>query len=137
MKDENIVDGKQKKKFKFFEVIFSLFGWILMLGNLIQIVASLIIWIFGLSNIYEQLFMINNIENTIRIILITVIISIIVFIIMLIWGKYNYNRYAHLRRRKFPKYTTSEEIAEYFNLSLDKIQSMQNDKIIELEKTIV
>lgn len=137
MEDENIIDGKQKRKFKIFEGIFSFCGWILMLGYLIQIMASLIIWIFGLSNIYEKLFMINNIENTIRTTLITVWISIIVFIIMLTWGKYNYNRYAHLRRRKFPKDTTIEELSEYFNLSLDKIEKMQNDKRIELEKTIV
>jgi poly-beta-1,6-N-acetyl-D-glucosamine biosynthesis protein PgaD len=137
MDDENIIDGKQKKKLKLFEGIFSFFGWMLMLGYLIQIIASLIIWIFGLSNIYQKLFMINNMETTIKITLMTVVISIVVFIIMLTWGKYNYNRYAHLRRRKFPKDVTQEDVAEYFNLPFDEIKKMQNDKRIELEKTIV
>lgn len=135
--DENIIDGKQKRKFKIIENFFSLFGWTLMLGYLIQIVASLIVWGFSLSNFYTELFMIKNIEKTIRIILITVLISVILFIVMYIWGKYNFNKFAHLRRRKFPKDTTPDDLAEYFNLPIDEIAKMQNDKKIELEKTIV
>lgn len=135
--DENIIDGKQKRKFKIIENFFSLFGWTLMLGYLIQIVASLIVWGFSLSNFYTELFMIRNIEKTIRIILITVLISVILFIVMYIWGKYNFNKFAHLRRRKFPKDTTPNDLAEYFNLPIDEILKMQNDKKIELEKTIV
>lgn len=135
--DENIIDGKQKKKIKIIENFFSLFGWTLMLGYLIQIVASLIVWAFSLSNFYIELFMIKNIEKTIRIILITVLISVILFIVMYIWGKYNFNKFAHLRRRKFPKDTTPNDLAEYFNLPIDEIIKMQNDKKIELEKTIV
>jgi len=135
--DENIIDGKQKKKFKIIENFFSLFGWTLMLGYLIQIIGSLIVWAFSLSNFYIELFMIRNIEKTLRIILITVLISVILFIIMYIWGKYNFNKFAHLRRRKFPKDTTPNDLAEYFNLPIDEILKMQNDKKIELEKTIV
>lgn len=135
--DENIIDGKQKRKFKIIENFFSLFGWTLMLGYLIQIVASLIVWGFSLSNFYTELFMIRNIEKTIRIILITVLISVILFIVMYIWGKYNFNKFAHLRRRKFPRDTTPDDLAKYFNLPIDEITKMQNDKKIELEKTIV
>lgn len=135
--DENIIDGKQKRKFKIIENFFSLLGWTLMLGYIIQIVASLIVWGFSLSNFYTELFMIRNIEKTIRIILITVLISVILFIVMYIWGKYNFNKFAHLRRRKFPEDTTPNDLAEYFNLPIDEILKMQNDKKIELEKTIV
>lgn len=135
--DENIIDGKQKKKFRIVENFFSLFGWTLMLGYLIQIIVSLIVWAFSLSNFYTELFMIRNMEKTIRIILITILISIIIFIVMYIWGKYNFNKFAHLRRRKFPKDTTPDELAKYFNLPIDEILKMQNDKKIELEKTIV
>ncbi|KJR49297.1 hypothetical protein UF75_0375 [Desulfosporosinus sp. I2] len=42
-----------------------------------------------------------------------------------------------MKRRKFPDYITIEGIAEYFNLSLEVVESMQNDRIIILEKTIV
>lgn len=135
--DENIIDGKQKKKFKIVENFFSLFGWTIMLGYLIQIIISLVVWAFSLSNFYTELFMIKNMEKTIRIILITVLISVILFIVMYIWGKYNFNKFAHLRRRKFPKDTTPDELAEYFNLPIDEILKMQHDKKIELEKTIV
>lgn len=135
--DENIIDGKQKKKFKIIEWIFSVFGWILMLGYLIQIIASLIVWGFSLSNFYDKLFMIGNLENTIKIILATILISLILFIVMYVWGKYNFKRFAHLRRRKFPEDIKPEELAKYFNLSVEEIKKMQNDKKIELEKTII
>ena len=135
--DGNIIDGKQKKKFKIIDWIFSVFGWILMLGYLIQIIASLIVWGFSLSNFYDKLFMIGNLENTIKIILATILISLILFIVMYVWGKYNFKRFAHLRRRKFPEDIKPEELAEYFNLSVEEIKKMQNDKKIELEKTII
>jgi poly-beta-1,6-N-acetyl-D-glucosamine biosynthesis protein PgaD len=135
--DENIIDGKQKKKFKIIEWIFSVFGWSLMLGYLIQIIASLIVWGFSLSNFYDKLFMIGNLENTIRIILATILISLILFIVMYGWGKYNFKRFAHLRRRKFPDDIKPEELAKYFNLPVEEIKKMQNDKKIELEKTII
>lgn len=137
MNDKNIIDGKQNKKIKFIEAIISAFGWMFMLGYLIQIIISLIVWIFSLSNFYGKLFMINKIQNTIRVMLITVLISIIIFIVIFAWGKYNYNRYAHLTRRQFPKDTTQDEVAEYFNLPINEILKMQNDKRIELEETIV
>lgn len=137
MNDKNIIDGKQKKINRFIEVIISALGWIFMLGYLIKIITSLIVWAFSLSNFYEKLFIINNSQDTIRAMLITVLISIIIFITMFAWGKYNYNRYAHLTRRQFPKDTTQNEVAEYFNLPINEILKMQNDKRIELEKTIV
>ncbi|MVX66022.1 poly-beta-1,6-N-acetyl-D-glucosamine biosynthesis protein PgaD [Clostridium chromiireducens] len=135
--DENIIDGKQKKKFKIIEWFFSVFGWSLMLGYLIQIIVSLVVWGFSLTNFYDKLFMIGNLENTIRIILATILISLILFIVMYGWGKYNFIRFAHLRRRKFPEDIKPEELAKYFNLSVEEIEKMQNDKKIELEKTII
>ena len=137
MNDKNIIDGKQNKKIKFIEAIISAVGWMFMLGYLIQIITSLIVWAFSLSNFYEKLFIINNIQDTIRVMLITVLISVIIFIVIFAWGKYNYNRYAHLTRRQFPKDTTKDEVAEYFNLPINEILKMQNDKRIELEETIV
>lgn len=108
-----------------------------MLFYIIQTLLSIVVWSFNLSNFYNELFTSSNVSTTIHTFIITIVITIGSFILMYLWGKYNYKRYAHLRRRKFPKTVTNDEIERYFNLPSSTIEKMQYDKIIILEKTIV
>lgn len=133
----NIIDGLQKKAIRIIEGIITTMGWLLMLGYIIQIILSIILWVFNLSNFYYTLFIFSNIKTTIRTIIITVVIAMGVFVLIYSWGRYNYKRYAHLKRRKFPENVTNDKIATYFGLSLSLVEKMQNDKIIVIEKTIV
>ena len=133
----NIIDGFQKKYIRIIEKFITVIGWLFMLGYIVQIILSLLIWIFNLSNFYKQLFILGSIYRTINTLLITIMISFLGFLIMYGWGRYNFKRYAHLKRRRFPDYITIEGLAKYFNLSLEVVETMQNDKIIILEKTIV
>ena len=133
----NIIDGFQKKYFRIIEKFITVIGWLFMLGYIVQIILSLLIWIFNLSNFYKQLFILGSIYRTINTLLITIMISFLGFLIMYGWGRYNFKRYAHLNRRRFPDYITIEGLAKYFNLSLEVVESMQNDKITILEETIV
>lgn len=112
-------------------------GWFLMLSYILQIILSLLVWAFNLSNFYKKLIIMNNITNTIKTLIITGVISLLGFLIMYGWGRYNYNKYAHLRRRKFSEDITVKEIISYFNLPLEVVETMQNNKLIVLEKTIV
>lgn len=91
----------------------------------------------NLSDFYNKLFTLRDVITTIHTFIITLVIAISGLILMYFWGGYNYKRYAHLRRRKFPKDVTKGEIERYFNLPSSTIEKMQNDKIIILEKTIV
>jgi len=133
----NIIDGLQKKSIKIIEKVVTVVGWLLMLGYVLQIVLSLLLWVFNLSNFYSELFVLNNLRSTINTFLITASISVGVFMLIFFWGKYNFKKYAHLRRRKFPEDITIEKVAEHFDLPISLIEEMQNDKVIELEKTIV
>lgn len=133
----NIIDGMQKKAIRIVERIITIIGWIFMLGYIFQILLSIILWIFNLSNFYNELFILDNIKTTIHTFIITVTIAIGVLVLIYSWGKYNYKKYAHLKRRKFPDDVTNDKIAIYFDLPLSLIKKMQNDKIIVLEKTIV
>lgn len=133
----NIIDGLQKKTIRIIEVIVTTMGWLLMLGYIVQIILSIILWVFNLSNFYYFSFIFHNIETTIRTIVITLLISVCVFMLIYLWGKYNYKRYAHLTRRKFPENVTKDKIATYFDLPLSLVEKMQNDKVIVIEKTIV
>lgn len=133
----NIIDGFQKKQIKIIEKLITAIGWSFMVGYLIQIALSVALWTFNLSNFYHKLLIFPDIKTTLNTLLITVLISIVAFLTIFSWGRYNYKKYAHLRRRNFPEDVTTEEVVEYFNLSLETVVDMQNNKRIVLEKTIV
>lgn len=133
----NIVDGYQKKSIKLIERFVTAAGWILMLVYFIQVSLSVGLWAFNLSNFYRKLFILPDIITTINTLMITLVISILAFLIIFFWGRYNFKKYAHLNRRRFPKTVASEDIAEYFNLSPVVVEDMGNSKRIHLEKTIV
>lgn len=133
----NIIDGLQKRSTKMMERMFTTAAWSIMLIYIFQVILSVLLWVFNLSNFYHKLFILGNIKNTIHTLTITIAFSISVFIVMYGWGKYNYKRYANLNRRKFPKDITASEVANYFDLPVSLIVQMQNDKVIILEKTIV
>ncbi|GIM27882.1 hypothetical protein CPJCM30710_05480 [Clostridium polyendosporum] len=133
----NIIDGLQKRTIKILEKLITTIGWLFMLGYIFQILLSIVLWLFNLSNFYHKLFILDNIQTTIHILLITVAIAMCIFILIYFWGKYNYKRYAHLNRRKFSKNVNNDEIELYFGLPSSLVEKMQNDKIIILEKTIV
>ena len=133
----NIIDGFQKKTIRRLEILITTIGWLVMLFYIIQTLLSIVVWSFNLSNFYNKLFTSSNVSTTIHTLIITIVLASGNFILMYFWGKYNYKRYAHLRRRKFPKTVTNDEIERYFNLPSSTIEKMQYDKIIILEKTIV
>ncbi len=133
----NIIDGFQKKTIKRLEQIITTLGWIIMLGYIIQSLLSILLWLFNLSNFYNKLFILDNVQATIRVFIITIIFSFFFSIIIYLWQKYNYKKFAHLRRRTFPQNVTTNEIELYFDLPPSLVEKMQNDNIIILEKTIV
>jgi poly-beta-1,6-N-acetyl-D-glucosamine biosynthesis protein PgaD len=132
-----IIDGRQKKKVKVFELLFTSFSWVILIGFFGQVILSILIWVFNLSNIYVELILLGNIEDSISIMLTTIIISLCSFIMMYVWGRYNYKKYGKLQRRTFPKDVTAEDLSEYFLLSKEEVERFQSDKIIKLEDNII
>lgn len=133
----NIIDGLQKRSIKILEILITLVAWIFMSRYIFEIFVAIVISFFDLSNSYGMVLTLDNIQASIHIVLITVAITMGVFILIYFWGKYNYKRYAHLSRRKFPIDVTKEEIEIYFDLPSPLVEEMQNHKVIILEKTIV
>ncbi|HYK73190.1 MAG TPA: hypothetical protein VEV44_08725, partial [Pseudoneobacillus sp.] len=95
----SIIDGHQKKKWKIVEFFITFFGWFVVLGFFTQIVISIILWVFNLSYVYKELIIFGTIEDSIFILLTTLILAISSFTIMYVWGRYNFKRFAHLDRR--------------------------------------
>lgn len=133
----NIVDGRQKKSMKVIERFVTAAGWTIMSFYFAQVTLSLVLWAFNLSNFYHSLFIIPNLKGTLNILGITLLISLLAFLIIYLWGRYNFRRYAHLNRRKFPNDVTPKDIIEHFDLSPEIVEEMQNGKRIQLKKTIV
>ena len=112
-------------------------GWLVMLVYIIQIILSLLLWAFNLSNFYKKLIIVGSIKTTLYTLLITILISVFAFLILVGWGRYNYKRYAHLERRRFPDDVTLDDLVQYFNLPSEIIENMRNNKIIVLDRTII
>jgi poly-beta-1,6-N-acetyl-D-glucosamine biosynthesis protein PgaD len=134
---QNIIDGRQKKKIKVVEAIITFMGWLVMVGFALQILLSVLLWYFNLSEFYRELFMPYSVPETVRVVFVTLSISVLCLSVMYIWGRYNLKKFGPLNRRTFPVDTTVEEVAQFFNLPLEMVQDLQNSKALVLEKTIV
>lgn len=132
-----IIDGFQKKHIKLFEKFITTTGWIAMIIYILQIILSLLFWIFNINLFYKKLFIFSIFENTVHTLLITVILFIIASVSIVLWGKYNYKKYAHLNRRKFPKTVTMDDTIKYFSLPDYIVEDMKNNKKTKLKNTIV
>ncbi|WP_058487019.1 poly-beta-1,6-N-acetyl-D-glucosamine biosynthesis protein PgaD [Defluviitalea phaphyphila] len=131
--DKNIIDNKQKQKKVFFERLLTITGWIFMLYNAIQIIATIILWIFSIRNTYYTFE--DNVE-VIYTFFILIILALAIFIIIITWSTYNLKKYGKLRRRKFAKNVSDEDIITYFNITEEKLKSMKKDRIIYINKNI-
>ncbi|MBE6048368.1 MAG: poly-beta-1,6 N-acetyl-D-glucosamine synthase [Clostridium sp.] len=59
------------------------------------------------------------------------------FVILFIWKIYNFKRFEKLRRRKFPKDTTKEEMLSLNLVSPEVYDLLQSEKVIRFEKNPV
>lgn len=128
---KNIIDGKQKQQSVFFERLLTAAGWLFVLYSALQIIATMIIWLFNINNTYYTF---SNNAQIVYTFFILVILSIVICICILVWGSYNYKKYAKLNRRKFTKDVSDNEILDYFNITQEQLEHMKNDKIIYIDK---
>ncbi|WP_462410140.1 poly-beta-1,6-N-acetyl-D-glucosamine biosynthesis protein PgaD [Neobacillus sp. Marseille-QA0830] len=133
----NIIDGRQKKRWKVAEMMATIFGWLVMIGLSIQIFTSLLLWAFNSTYIYNELFIFGSIKDTVFIFSMTLFISVVSFIVLFAWGKYNYHRYGKLDRRGFPDHVSQEELAQYFQLPPVEVEKYHSDKYILIEKNFL
>ena len=133
----NITNNLDKKFIKKSEKLITIILWLNIFSYIIQNLLSIVLFPLGINNFYTGLFIKKNTFTLINTLAITICIAACSFILIYFWGKYNYKKYAHLRRRKFPKNVTNHEIELYFNLPSSLVEKMQKDKIIILEKTII
>lgn len=133
----DIIDGRQNKIKRFFEIILSVIGWLYIVVYVVYIIYGMIAKLFRLPvikiGIYND-YMIIETMSYFKILFIVILISII---IIAFWRFYNAKRYGKMKRRSFPKASNNTELSEYFNIDESVVVRMQNEKIITLENNIV
>lgn len=132
-----IIDGRQKRITRFFESLVTTLGWLYVVSFLTQVILSLLLWYFNVSVFVNELLLFPHLLDTIRVFGITLAIAVCSFMVLYLWGKYNFNKYGKLNRRQFPPKVEAQDVSNYFGISIEKIEKYQNSKWVELDKTIV
>ena len=136
-KGNDIIDGRQKKIKRFFEIILSIIGWLYIVVYVVYIIYGMIAKFFGLTVIKIGIYNDHMIIETMSYFKILLIVILISTIVINFWRFYNAKRFGKLERRSFPQDSNNKELAKYFNIDESVIIRMQNEKIITLENNIV
>lgn len=121
-----IIHFKQSKFRKILDILLTIFGWIFLTFFLYYF----IIHVDGSLNFK---FYLLNLSNANGIILFTFFITVVSAVSLCWWSAYNKRKYGSLNRRKFPRDANNKEIAEYFQLTVEEVTRIQNDKYIEMK----
>ncbi|MDQ0257000.1 poly-beta-1,6-N-acetyl-D-glucosamine biosynthesis protein PgaD [Evansella vedderi] len=133
-----IIDGRANKPHrKAIEGSITFMGWTYVLIMTFQIIISLIAWYFNLAYLMNFLIFVPNIQGTISIIIVTLVTSIVTFLFLYTWAKYNKKRFGILRRRSFPKDVDNKELEELFQISAEELEEYQKDKIIVIQRPLI
>lgn len=135
--EDHLIYGKQKLWKKIIEWIFTILGWLVMLtyvGYLIY--GSLAIKLNWY--LFEFLFYTREMVLVIQEYFFVLLIAFLIAVILLIvWKNYNYHKFGKLHRRTFQPSVSNEELSEMFELDMQTIEQMQNERYVVLEKNII
>jgi poly-beta-1,6-N-acetyl-D-glucosamine biosynthesis protein PgaD len=132
-----IIDGRQRRKKKNIEKTITAAGWSYVLFSLTQIIFSILAWYFNMEFLLNNLIVIESIYDTVKIVVVTIIVASFALGILILWSRYNITKFGSLNRRKFPKDVTDTELIDYFNLDSRLFNNMKNNRITVLEKNIL
>ncbi|MDF2947211.1 MAG: pgaD [Bacillales bacterium] len=132
-----IIDGRQRRKKKNIEKTITAAGWSYVLFSLTQIIFSILAWYFNMEFLLNNLIVIESIYDTVKIVVVTIIVASFVLGILIFWSRYNRTKFGSFNRRKFPKDVTDTELINYFNLDSQMFNNMKNNRVTVLEKNIL
>lgn len=119
-----IINSKQSKPRKIIDLLFTFFGWLFLTLFLYNFISHFE------SNI-DFKFLELNLANANSILLITILVVITNVAALSWWSLYNKRRFGHLKRRTFPPQTNDKELAEYFQVSENELESIKINNYIE------
>lgn len=129
MPEIEIIDKPKLKSFlrKIAELSFTSLMWGVWLYLFLPLL-NLILWLMGIRYFYIEVIELAGYKGLMNLLLKTGWVILGVFLILRLWGYYNYWRFGKKERRKSLPTGTSEKMAEYFQVSPEQIQDIQSSK---------
>lgn len=135
--EEHFIYGHQKGWKKILEWIVTIIAWAFLLTYVIYLVYGILAvrngWYLPEFTIYNRE-MIMEIQKYFYILFIAMLI---VCVLLIFWKNYNLRRFGKLHRRKFRPAVTNEELCQMFEMDMEMIEKMQNERVVVLEQNII
>lgn len=134
---EHLIYGNQRMWKKIIEWIITIIAWLVILSYAGYLIYGAFAIRFGW---FLPEFAIYNRSMVIEIgryFYILLIAALIVAAMLIIWKNYNLRRFGKLKRRKFRKPVSNEELAEMFKVDKNMIDSIQKSRVVVLEYNII
>jgi poly-beta-1,6-N-acetyl-D-glucosamine biosynthesis protein PgaD len=136
MAELKIIDNPSLKSFfrNMGEWSFTMVMWGIWIYFFLPII-NLILWLLGIRHFYLEIIQKSGYLDFLHLVERVGWIILIVFGILRLWGWYNYKKFGHLNRRKFPRSTTPEQLSKYFKIPVETIKTLQTQKevLIDIE----
>lgn len=135
--ENHIIDGKQSWWKRILEFLFSGLAWAFILIYFFYVIYGFICLAIGKLPFTFWIYTVDMLQETKHMLFITFVILLIEIVVMIFWKEYNRLKYGSLRRRTFRPDVSVEQIAEFFEMPMDKIIEMRSQKIIILPQNII
>jgi len=129
MPEIEIIDKPKLKSFlrKITEMSFTSLMWGFWLYLFLPLL-NLVLWLMGIRYFYIEVIELTGYNGLINLLFKIGWVILSVFLILRLWGYYNYWRFGKRERRKSLPSGTFEKLAEYFQVPLEQIQDIQSRK---------
>lgn len=129
MPDIEIIDNPKLKSFirGTTEWSFTTLVWAFWLYLLLPLL-NIVLWGFGVRYFYVEVFKKGGHQQLLDLLEKMGWAILVVFIVLRLWGYYNYQKFGKKNRRKSMSSTTDEQISEFFHVSAEQITELRSTK---------
>ncbi|MGN0152749.1 MAG: poly-beta-1,6-N-acetyl-D-glucosamine biosynthesis protein PgaD [Wujia sp.] len=135
--EDHLIYDRQKGWKKVIEWILTITGWAVLLSYIIYLIYGTLAihngWYLPEFAIYTRE-MVLEIQRYFYILFIA---FLIICVLLIFWKNYNLRRFGRLHRRRFRPPVTNDELADMFELDMQTIESLQNNRVTVLEHNII
>jgi poly-beta-1,6-N-acetyl-D-glucosamine biosynthesis protein PgaD len=93
-------------------------------------IINIILWVLGIGNFYEKVIEHSDYLRLLELVRNCGGAVVGIFLVLWLWGFYNYHRFGKRNRRLDNKPVDPEKMAEFFNLTVEQVIAMSREKQI-------
>lgn len=106
---------------------------VVFLEKLLMIICTAFLWYFLLRHIFNKL-VIENYQKTVDVLIFLGIVTIIIFLVILLWQEYNIYMYRKADRRKNRGTATDSFVAAKFHIAAEKLPELKRARYLQVRK---